>query len=496
MYIRSIVAALVVAVACTTSAGAAPNMVFLLADDMETALLADMPQAVELRRTGTTFTRAYVNTPICAASRATILTGRYAQNRGVRSNGLPFGGPQWFLDRGMEQQTFAVWLRNAGYRTALIGKYINGYPGNAGALHIPPGWDVWVTPVNDPEIHVKYNVTLNDNGQRVTYGASPSDYVTEIYSRKAVAFIRASVAAGKPFVLYLSPPSPHDPLTPEVEFSGLFNGRTAPRGPAFQEADMSDKPPVLRRQLLTSQQLAPMDDIYRKRLRLLMSVDKMIRTVRTVLAETGELADTYFVFAGDNGWHAGGEHRLMPSKTYPYDTDLRVPLVMTGPGIKAGKQIDRLVSNADLASTFAAWGHATAPRDIDGRSLVPLLAAADPASVPWRKRVAMLRYIDEATVPPIWPSVIARRPGLTLGYTCLEHLPRRTPAAYRGFRGERYTYAEYDTGDALLFDNIADPYQLNNLVCPVDAGLLDPRHRWAASLSTCAGAACRAAEDL
>lgn len=448
-----------------------------------------------MSRAGTTFTRAYVNTPICAPSRATILTGRYAQNTGVRSNGLPFGGHRWFLDRGMEQRTFAVWLRDAGYRTALIGKYVNAYPGDAGALGAPPGWDVWVTPINEAEIHAKYGVSLNENGRRVDYGGSPDTYVTEIYTRKAVEFIRASAAAGTPFALYLSPPSPHDPLTPEAAYGGLFNDRTAPQGPAFNEADVSDKPPPLRKPLLTPEQVAQLDVTHRQRLRLLMSVDKMVRTVRAALAETGALADTYLVFTADNGWHAGGEHRLMPNKTYPYETDLRVPLVVTGPGVKAGARIDRLVGNADLAPTFAAWAGAAVPEDVDGRSLVPLLAAADPAAVPWRERLPILRYIDGVTTPPAWPSASARRPGLTTGYTCLEHLPYRTAAAYRGFRGDRYTYAEYDTGHVVFFDNTADPHQLDNLVCRADAGLLDSRRRLAVDLHACAGAACRAAED-
>lgn len=493
-FMAAVCVALALMAAWITGAAAAPNIVFILADDMEPALVSEMPQVAEMRRTGTTFTRAYVTTPVCAPSRATILTGRYAHNTGVRSNGTPFGGYQQFLNRGMHRQTFAVWLRNAGYRTALIGKYINAYPGNAGTLHIPPGWDEWVTPINEIYIHQKYWVSMNENGARVAYRGAPDDYVTQIYTRKAVAFIRASAAAGRPFALYLSPPSPHDPWTPELEFSSLFPARTAPRGPAFQEADVGDKPPFLRRPLLTTAQVAQLDDTYRKRLRLLMSVDKMIRSIRAALAESGVLANTYLIFASDNGWHAGGEHRLMPNKTYPYDTDLRVPLVMVGPGIKAGAQIARLVGNADFAPTFAAWARTGVPVATDGRSLVPLLTAANPATVPWRKRLPVLRFFDEATAAPVWP-VFTRRPGPTLGYSCLEHLPLRAPVAYRGLRGDRYTYVEYDTGDMMLFDNLADPYQLDNQVCQADAGLLSSRHRLAVDLVACAGATCQAAED-
>ena len=337
-----------------------PNIVFVLADDLEQHGVNAMPRLQQLADVGTTFTRAFVSTPICAPSRATLLTGKYPQNTNTRSNRPPSGGYQNFYTSGQENETFGIWLQRAGYRTALVGKYMNFYPASAPALHVPTGWDFWAVP-EQTHVHAKFGIKLNENGRYVQYGTGAEDYATDLYARLAAAFINASADAGTPFALFLSLNSPHNPFDPAPRHAHLFADARAPRLPSFPEYDTSDKPPFFRLPLLTEPRIAELDDIYARRLRMLRSVDEAIGGLRDLLRQRGLLEDTYFVFSSDNGWHTG-HHNQMPMKGRPHEEDIRVPLVVTGPGVPAGRQISRLISNADIAPTFAAWGGAGCQR--------------------------------------------------------------------------------------------------------------------------------------
>src|SRR3954466_11354254 len=122
-----------------------PNIVFVLTDDLSWNLVPYMPQVQQLQREGMTFERYVVTDSLCCPSRASILTGRYPHSTGVWGNERPTGG--YFAFRGAEQDdTFAPRLHAAGYRTGLLGKYLNGYhvrrpPGRSSP--VPPGWDRW-----------------------------------------------------------------------------------------------------------------------------------------------------------------------------------------------------------------------------------------------------------------------------------------------------------------------------------------------------------------
>ena len=166
------------------------------------ALLADQ---------GTTFVNHFVSLSLCCPSRTSILRGQYAHNTQIFTNDSPGGGFQKAHDLGMEDSTFATWLRDAGYRTILIGKYLNGYPGNLGAEYIAPGWDEWFS--GEQNQYQQFNYTANDNGTIVRYGNAPEDYEQDVFRGKAVDFIQRVADSGQPFLMWMTTYSPHQPAT-------------------------------------------------------------------------------------------------------------------------------------------------------------------------------------------------------------------------------------------------------------------------------------------
>ena len=189
-----------------------PNIVFLLTDDLDVHEMAYMPHVRQLLTDkGVTFSHYYVSDSLCCPSRTTILRGQYAHNTGVKSNGDLNGGFQTAYKLGIEKSTIGTWLRDAGYRTAYIGKYLNKYPATAKLTYVPPGWDLFASAVGgDP--YSEYNYTLNQDSYVSTYGDKPNDYGTTVYVDKAEQFIRRT--AGKSFFLYLNVYAPHQPATP------------------------------------------------------------------------------------------------------------------------------------------------------------------------------------------------------------------------------------------------------------------------------------------
>ncbi|MEQ1692823.1 MAG: sulfatase, partial [Gemmatimonas sp.] len=350
-----------------------PNVLFVLTDDLDAASLAHMPNVnALLAEQGVSFANYFVSVSLCCPSRATMMRGQYSHNTGVRTNGGGNGGFETAYAKGIEQSTIATWLQTAGYRTAFYGKYLNGYPRTAPDHYVPPGWTDWASAVLG-NAYSEYNYTLNENGRSVRYGSAASDYGTDVYARKAAAFMRRTATEQAPFFIYLSVYAPHGPATPAPRHAELFAGASAPRTPSFDEADVSDKPRFVRnRPRIGGRVQASIDTLYRKRLQSLQAVDEAVASLIDTLRATGQLANTFVVFTSDNGFHQG-QHRLVTGKQTAYDEDIRVPLIVRGPGVPSGHVVQHLVGNVDLAPTFAEFGKAVTPSFVDGRSLVPLL---------------------------------------------------------------------------------------------------------------------------
>jgi N-acetylglucosamine-6-sulfatase len=207
-----------------------PNVVLIVTDDQEYGSLQEMPKVRDLlERHGTTFSNAIVPMPGCSPSRASILRGQYPHNHGIWFSSPPDGGYPAFHNRGHEQSTLATWLQEGGYRTALVGKYLNEYGLNPETARVPPGWNEWYA---SPRLDY-FDYDLIENGRVVHYGTDPKDYLTDVLSRKASSFVRGAAQSGKPFFLYLAPRAPHDPATPAPRHEEQFGHARVPRTPAF-----------------------------------------------------------------------------------------------------------------------------------------------------------------------------------------------------------------------------------------------------------------------
>ncbi|MBC8163353.1 MAG: sulfatase [Roseiflexaceae bacterium] len=480
-----------------------PNIVLILADDLDIQLgsLEVMPNLKALLAAqGASFDQAFVPISLCCPSRASLLRGQYPHNHGVYTNGPPTGGFQRFQELNLEDQTLATALQGAGYRTALLGKYLNGYPDPAAQSFIPPGWSEWYSPSSD-NAYSEYNYSLNENGTLVAYGDAPADYLTDVLAAKANSFVTRTATTGEPFFIELATYAPHLPYTPAPRHVGLFAGVQAPRPPSFNEADVSDKPAAVQgKPLLNPVAISSIDTSYRLRLQSLQAVDELIAGLVQTLAASGELDSTYIFFTSDNGYHMGA-HRLSSGKYTPYEEDIRVPLLVRGPGVSAGVVRRELVSNIDLAPTFAEIAGLTPPAQVDGRSLVPLLQAGQSAPA-WRQAVLFEQYPFAGQQPSSrrYPAGIG---AARIGYAGVlepldpqDVLAAAPQAAYQGLRTATYKYVEYSTGERELYDLVADPYELQNLAAGADPALLAALKGWLNTYSSCAGAGCRSADAL
>jgi N-acetylglucosamine-6-sulfatase len=480
----------------TTAASVHPNVLFVLTDDLDLGEIDQMPiLKSEMADQGVSFSNYFASVSLCCPSRTTTLRGQYSHNTGVETNGGINGGFETAHRLGLENSTIGTWLQSAGYGTALIGKYLNGYPDTVAKTYVPPGWTDFVSPAaGNP--YSQYNYTLNDNGTLVHHGDAPSDYGTDVYVGQTERFIRQSAADDKPFFAYLAVYAPHQPATPAPEDVGRFAGAKAPRTPAYNAVDVKGKPQFIQNlPLMTPKVQRRVDSLYQRRIESLQAVDRGIGHLIDTLKSTGQLNDTYLVFTSDNGFHLG-QFRMPAGKQTAYDFDIHLPLIVRGPGVPAGRTADQLVGNIDLAPTFAAMAGATTPSFVDGRSFLSL--AEDPSSSgEWRNAylVEHWKEIDQANRDgaPLEPGDIdqggATVPART-SRAALNNIPE-----YHAVRTLKYLYVEYSTGERELYDLHADPYELDNLVSTASPELLRTLSSEVTALKDCKAASCRTAED-
>lgn len=196
----------------TSSAGESrPNFVIILADDLDQRTTPYWDVLVQthdlIKEKGIKFKKAFAPTPLCCPARATILTGKYGHNTGVLHNFGEAGGWKTFYENGSEDRTIATYLSQSGYKSVLIGKYLNGIESQP--EHIPAGWTEWYGNA-DVNFYSGYDYTLNENGTMVYYGFDEEDYATDVVSAKAVDFVaRSEVDDDTPFMMYVAPTAPH-----------------------------------------------------------------------------------------------------------------------------------------------------------------------------------------------------------------------------------------------------------------------------------------------
>jgi arylsulfatase A-like enzyme len=443
-----------------------PNIVFVLTDDLAWNLVQYMPHVEQLRAQGTTFTNYFVTDSLCCPSRASIFTGRYPHDTGIFTNGGDDGGFAAFHARGEENHTFATRLQAHGYRTAMMGKYLNGYTPQKRVggrpLYIPPGWNEWDVAGNG---YPEFDYNLNENGKLVHHGRS---YLTDVLARKGSSFVDRSVKKGKPFFLEIATFAPHAPYTPAPRHAEDFPGLKAPRTPAFNEADVSDKPSWLRgHPLLTPEQIGAIDTAYRLRAQAVEAVDDLIAQLEATLERDGVADNTYIVFSSDNGLHMG-EHRLLTGKLTAFDTDIRVPLVVAGPQVIHGRNVARVTENIDLCPTFDHLGRADVPPAVEGQNLVPLLRGKHPPN--WRD-AALVEHHGPDFGPPAGPDEPAPGSG--------------NPLTYEALRLRHIVYVEYTNGEREYYDLDSDPYELTNTYAKLSPDQVDALHAQLDGLENC-----------
>jgi N-acetylglucosamine-6-sulfatase len=440
-----------------------PNLIVIVVDDMPMSFLqqSTLPNTIELLgNQGTTFSDFVVTTPLCCPSRATHITGQYGHNNGVLANRPGYAN---LVDKG---NTLAAWLKRAGYYTAHVGRFLNGYK-NVNRSKAAPGWDDWFTALEPRNF---YNYDLQVNGETVHYGKKPKDYLTTVFNRYATKVIKRQAPSSKPFYLQLDHLAPHD----EWRDSGPPCGRSAipgpgdltpflsqplPSPPNYNEEDMSDKPFFLY--ALEKVDEFAFEDIQREwrcRMASLRAVDRGVQKIVSTLSAKGELDNTMIAFTSDNGFYHG-EHRVPFEKYLPYEEGIHMPLLVRFPAsVGAVPTVGQVTANIDLAPTLLELAGApscigkqgTSCRTLDGRSLLPLARGENPD---WAADREVVVELD-------------RRFGE-------ESLPFR-PCFYEGLRTTRYFYVEYlslpgadglcrETKQIEFYDLAADPYELENL---------------------------------
>jgi len=461
---------------CTQTKKERPNIIFIISDDhAEQAIgcygsvLNETPHIDRIAHEGVRFTNASVTNSICAPSRAVILTGKHSHKNGLINNEVTFDG---------SQVTFPKLLKEAGYQTALIGKW-----------HLksePTGFDHWMVLPGQGEY---YNPDFRTPEGLIRVPG----YVTNIITERSLQWLEGREDKDQPFCMMVQHKAPHRNWMPAPEYLNHFDNAEIPvpdnffddyssRGRAAREQEMeinsimfpgydlkmtrAGKDEIVRDgwgdwyDRMSPEQQKMWHDAYRAKnqafhaanpqgkelalwkhrrymedyLSTIQSVDDGVGQILDYLDKNGLAENTIVVYTSDQGFYLG-EHGWF-DKRFMYEESLSTPLLVRYPkGISKGWVSDKLVQNLDVAPTFLDYAGVSIPGDMQGESMRPVW---EKSSDEWRDAV----YYHYFEYPGI--HAVKRHYGVSTGRYKLIHF-------------------YYDTDEWELYDLKNDPGEMNNL---------------------------------
>jgi arylsulfatase A-like enzyme len=433
-----------------------PNIVVVMLDDFSMDLVQTMRSVQRMRKAGASYPHTFVTDSLCCVSRSSFFTGQYPHQTGVRTNTSnkgtsTLGGWPAYDTHGNPERAFNVRLQQQGYTTGFVGKFLNEYewaPGRA-LPPVVPGWSTFNTVFGSAYDGWDFASTsvVNERMQLVQHPAPPASasdatkdkaYAGTVIGDLAMDFLARGEAADAPYFLEVALYAPHNRTNPEGHYPGdplfppMFRDRAGERScgrvacakltvddlPGFGDDRRDNRPRTATGQRARAWNTGPtlgaataVRDL-RDRARMAQSADRL---VAKILRSVGP--ETYVVLTSDNGFHLG-QNGLGRGKGTPYDTDVRVPLLITGPGVVPGSRAE-VTSNIDLAPTFEELaGLAPAPFR-SGVSLVPTLAQRAPA----RRSYAFLEHTQQ--------TMTGRDPDAAFSGSELDRIPSYTAVRSR-----------------------------------------------------------------
>ena len=416
-----------------TTAAERPNLLFIITDDQRFDMLGivhpflETPNMDRLAAEGVRFENAFVTTPICAASRASLLTGLVE-----RTHQYTFAKPP--LAERLADLSYPVLLREAGYRTGFVGKFgVNTEEGATDKM-----FDTY-EPLSAPYLREQ-----EDGSTR---------HLTDITAGRAIEFLRSADQAS-PFALTLSFNAPHAEDTNEKQYiwpdamNEMYSDVAIPDPPLSEPAFFEALPEFLKEPSLnrlrwywrfdTPEKAQHMTRGY---LRMITGVDAAVGRVLDELELLELGSNTVVILMGDNGYFLG--ERGYAGKWLPYELSIHVPLIVLDPRIEEesrGTLPALPVLNIDIAPTLLDLADVEVPGTMQGVSLVPIPEGASPAE--WRSDFWVEHLFEHPQIPK-----------------------------HEGVRGERYKYARYFEQEPVyeeLYDLLADPMETRNLASNPD----------------------------
>ena len=443
-----------------------PNIVLVYADDVDCeTVFGTFPQQEiasmrfenlkALAADGIRFSNFHVTTPVCGPSRACLYSGQYAHRNGCRVNNpsslraIGFDGGYKTFDPDNE---LAIWMKQAGYQTAHVGKYLHSdfIPDHERGVSwkelIPKGWDHFRLSLGGNYFgFASYVKSTNESSK-----PEGDEYRTDWDIRNAIDVLKSHSTGPqrhKPLMLCWSPIAAHitgegipmvaprhKSLYQDAEIPELESRLDQTVSGQISELESMPMPGAKRKQHLT--------DVYRDRLRAIKSIDEGIGALRAELKKLGMLENTIFIFTSDHGYRFA-QHRHY-GKRLPYDRITKVPFIVSGCGVPKNQECSELLANIDIAPTLVELAEGRTPDSCDGRSFANLLRDPEGESLD-REAIVIENWGEAVTEDVVFP------------------------ATYSSIRMQDSIYTEWASGGVEYYDLQDDPEQLNNLYESLEA---------------------------